>query len=660
MSRRRAAAPETPLAPATIKLLLASLALALTPHLTHLPLLIALFCLVFGVWRLMVTTHGWPLPGKFIRLLLTLLVVAVVITTYGTIAGPDAGTALLAAMLGLKLLETKRPRDAALVIVLGYFLTVTYALYSQSIPVAMYLLVVMVLLTATLIRLHQGEGSREATIWRLSGRLFLQALPIMVVMFLLFPRLPGPLWGPPQGGSSGATGLNDEMTPGSISNLGQSDAIAFRVSFDGAVPDNTLLYWRGPILWHTDGKRWTAGAAARPPLPAATGTNPDLTPIGKAVSYQVTLEPHRHNWLYALDIPTTLPPGSLRTPDYQVLAARPVASLMRYAMSSHTHYRLRGLGDHDRRRALQLPPASNPRLQSLGRQWRRELQDDERLVQHALDYFLNEPFYYTLQPPLLTGGDPMDEFFFNTRRGFCEHYAASFTILMRAAGIPTRIVTGYQGGEFNNVGGYLVVRQRDAHAWTEVWLDGRGWVRIDPTAAVAPGRIERGMDSVLREARDSTFSHALGGELWRQLRNGLDALDNGWNQWVLGYQASLQSQLLSGLGLTSWHAKALGAAISLGLLFSLTAWLLLRQRPARQDPVTSAYRRFCEKLARRGLPRRPAEGPVDYADRIIRKRPDLAAEVEEINRLYIVLQYGAPGAPAVMRRLCRKVKGFRP
>ena len=655
----RQAAPDQPLTPATIRLLLVALAMSLAPHVTHLPAVITVMCLAFGLWRLRVITHGWPLPGKIARLVLTLVVLAAVFFTYGTIVGPDPGTALLAAMLGLKLLETRRPRDAALVIVLGYFLAVSNVLYSQSIPLAMYLLLVLLLLTAALVRLNQGASAPAGeSILRLSGRLFLQALPIMIVMFLLFPRLPGPLWGSPQDGS-GTTGLNDEMTPGSISNLGQSDAIAFRVRFDGTIPDNSLLYWRGPILWHTDGKRWTAGTA-QPRVPAGSGPDRKLTPIGPAVRYQVTLEPHRHNWLYALDMPTTLPPGSLRTIDYQVITPQPVNSLMRYEMASHTHYRLRGLDEGERRRALQLPPQVNPRTQALGRQWRREVDDDAALVQRALDFFHEEPFFYTLQPPLLAGDDPMDQFLFSTRRGFCEHYAASFTLLMRAAGIPTRIVTGYQGGELNPVDGYLVVRQRDAHAWTEVWLEERGWVRIDPTAAVAPQRIEKGMDGVLEDSRGGVFGSALGNSLWRQLRNGLDALDNTWSQWVLGYQATLQNQVLSSLGLSSWQARALAIFAGLGVLLSITAWLLLRQRGVRQDPVTAAYRRFCDKLARRGLARRPAEGPVDYADRVIRARPDLYREVEEINRAYIALQYGDHGTPAATRRFSRMVRGFRP
>ncbi len=665
----RTPAAEIPLAPSTIKLLLVSLALVLAPHLTHLPILISLFCIVFGLWRLMASTHGWPLPGKISRLLLTLLVMAVVIMTYGTIIGPDPGTALLTAMLGLKLLETRRPRDAALVITLGYFLTVTMALYSQSIALAIYMLVVILLLTATLIKLNQFSSHRVGSKpIRLAAKLFLQAVPLMIVMFLLFPRLPGPLWGFPPGASSGTTGLSEEMTPGSISNLGQSDAVAFRVKFDGPTPNNSLLYWRGPVLWATNGKSWTPGPrkSTHPTgypipkrVPVPQRVQDGLVTMGQEVSYQVTLEPHPHNWLYALDVPTSIPDGAMRSPDYQLLANEPVMTLVRYRVTSHTRYRMDNLSPDDRQQALQLVAGSNLKAQAMGRKWRSEFSDDAQLVQHALSYFHDEHFYYTLKPPLLKG-DTVDEFLFNTRRGFCEHYAASFTVLMRAAGIPTRIVTGYQGGEANPVGDYLVVRQRDAHAWTEVWLGDQGWVRIDPTAAVAPARIEKGIDSILEESRQGIFNYKLAGNVWGQLRNGFDVLNNGWNQWVLGYQSSLQNQLLASLGLLTWQGKTVGVIFGLGLLLSLIAGLLLRHQNARQDPVTAAYRRFCYKLARRGLARAPTEGPINYADRIVTWRPDLAEEVVAINQMYIALQYGENPTTSIMRRFYRRIRAFKP
>ncbi|MFQ5488751.1 MAG: DUF4129 domain-containing transglutaminase family protein, partial [Gammaproteobacteria bacterium] len=313
-----------------------------------------------------------------------------------------------------------------------------------------------------------------------------------------------------------------------------------------------------------------------------------------------------------------------------------------------------------RRRALQLPPGINPRTRALGRQWSAAAPDKWAVVEEALRYFREQPFYYTLEPPLLEQSDPLDQFLFGTRRGFCEHYAAAFTEMMRAAGIPSRIVTGYQGGELNPVGKYLIVRQRDAHAWSEVWLAERGWVRIDPTAAVAPGRIEQGIDSVLEPERQESHRQGALAPLWQRLRYGMDALNNGWNQWVLGYGPQLQQQLLSRWGLDAWPARALAIIGTLAAVIAALAFYLRFRQRAQRDPVVRAYGRFCRKLARRGLARRHSEGPRDFADRIMRERPDLASQVSLISRLYIALRYGSCRKDGQLPALQRKIRHFSP
>jgi len=638
----------------TIYALLGTLVLAFLPHLAHLPPTIILFCLAFAGWRLMAELRGWPLPGRLIRFILTVMALAGVLISFGTLAGREPGTALLAVMLGLKLLEMQGRRDTLVVLMLAYFFIVILVLYSQSLWLMAYIVMILLLLTSVLIQInHYPAREGLGTSLRRAGALLLQAVPLMLILFILFPRIHGPLWG--SASSGGGSGLNDTMSPGSISKLGQSNAIAFRVRFDGPIPASRLLYWRGPVLWQTDGQSWRSGV----PKTAPAATRAALVSRGETVSYQVTLEPHHQRWLYALDIPVSIPPGSHRGHAFQLLADQPVDEITRYRVRSVSQYRLGLLSSADRRRALQLPAGGNPRTVALARQWRARYPDDGQLVQHALEYFRQQPFYYTLQPPLL-GGDIVDEFLFQTRRGFCEHYAASFTVLMRAAGIPTRVVTGYQGGELNPVGHYLVVRQRDAHAWAEVWLADQGWQRIDPTAAVSPARIEKGIDSALESERQGLLQRGLLADVWRQFRYGADALSSSWTQWVLGYGPKLQNRLLSSLGMAGTAGKVLGMILGGGLMLFIMTWCMLQRHRGNRDPVAQAYQRFCHKLSRRGLKRAPAEGPQDFADRVITRRPDLAAEVTLINRLYTALRYGAAPPALAISQLRKRIRTFRP
>ncbi len=652
---------DPPLNRRSVDLMLLALALALLPHLSHLPLLVILFFILFAAWRWMAARQDWPLPGMPARTLLTILALSAVFIGFGTVFGRDAGAALLVVMLGLKLLEVRRHRDAVIVLFLAYFLTVTMVLFSQELVTIAILAVALVLITAALIELNHPSRPAEASyrpLIRRSGVLLAQSLPLMLIMFLLFPRLPGPLWNLPADAYGGMTGLSDSMSPGSISTLGQSDGVAFRVSFDDTIPPRELLYWRGPVFWHTDGRTWSPDARQGGPLLLE---QPAIIPSGAPLRYTVTLEPHDRRWLFALEMPFLAPDDSRHTADLMLLSNQPVQQLTRYSVGSYMNYRANRMTAEERARALQLP-AVNPRAQALGVAWRQQAIRDTAIVARALEYFRDEPFHYTLTPPLLPGRDPVDDFLFGSRSGFCEHYAAAFTVLMRAAGIPARIVTGYQGGELNPIGDYLIVRQRDAHAWAEVWLDGSGWVRIDPTAAVAPHRIENGStESFLSEPSTmrNTLERGLLGVMWRQSRLGWDTINNRWNQWVLGYGSESQLALLSRFGLRSWLGMTFAMVGALAaLLLAISIILLLRRPP--DDPVRRLYERFCAKLARRGIRRVPSEGPAQFAARARNHRPDLAGTIDSISRRYIAIRYGGIGTPQQLRRLQREIASFKP
>ena len=474
-----------------IALLLAALVVA-APLSLHLALWISLVFVLCCAWRTLATLRAWRLPGTVLRLALLILGLAGVLMEHGTVLGRDAGVALLMLMMSFKLLEMNTLRDAHVVIVLDYFLLLTHFLFSQSMFAAAYMVLGVVAVTAVLNKLnYETEPQRIGWYLRNAASVALQALPLMAIMFIMFPRFAGPIWTVPTDSSSGTTGLSQDMAPGRISNLAQSDAVAFRVSFDDAIPAPEYRYWRGPVLWYTDGERWSA-ARKESTRRLHQSAEVHYTGQDEPVTYNVTLEPHNQRSLFALDLPASRPKFAHMTSDYQLLTRKRVTQRLHYPMSSHIHYDTGRLSTVQRQRALQLPEG-NPRTRALARQWRARYNDDQRIVEQALRFFRERPFVYTLQPPPLSGGAQSDQFLFDTRRGFCEHYAASFTWLMRAAGIPTRVVTGYQGGEYNDMGDYFIVRQRDAHAWAEVWLKGQGWVRVDPTAAVAPQRIEMGI-----------------------------------------------------------------------------------------------------------------------------------------------------------------------
>lgn len=634
-----------------------SMALVTLPHVERLPLWISLMAALVVAWRLHIAWQGGVLPRKWLLLLLVAGGSAGVYLSFGTLFGRDSGVALLVVMLTLKLLEMKNLRDAMIVIFLSYFVVLTELLYSQTIPTALLMLIGVWIVTATMIGLQSPRsGMTYQDRLGLAGRMLAQATPLMLVLFLLFPRVQGPLWGLPRDAYSGVSGLSDSMSPGTLSRLSLSDAVAFRVQFQGELPKAPQLYWRGPVLWYFDGASWHMGLSF-------DGTTPTYSPGGSPVSYTVTLEPHEKRWLFALDLPAKLLPNSRFTADFQMLSSTPVRQRMRYEMTSHTSYRFgyEGLSALERRRALQLPENYNWRSRSLAENMRKSARDDRDMLDKVLAMFRGQQFYYTLTPPLL-GEHPIDDFLFNTKSGFCEHYASAFVFLMRAAGIPARVVTGYQGGELNPVGNYLVVRQSEAHAWAEVWFPEKGWERVDPTAAVSPARVESGIAAAM-PATDALPLLVRSDMAWlRQLRFTWDSIANTWNQWVLGYNPERQYFLLSRMGLdrATWQSLAAILAGTTGLITLAFAYTLLRHlRDHAPDPVAGIYARFCRKLARKGARRGPSEGPSTFAARAAGQFPEQARAITDITALYIGLRYGRLNSVDAVKDLRRRVRALR-
>ncbi|MBI5018209.1 MAG: DUF3488 domain-containing transglutaminase family protein [Deltaproteobacteria bacterium] len=645
--------------PALLGALLAALALALAPQIPYLPPWLSLFLAALGAWRLRLEIASQPLPGRVVLAAVTLASVAAVLAAHHFLPSLDAGLAVLALLTGLKLLELRSDRDRVLTVFLGYLLVLGDFLQNQSTSMAAYGVVSVLALTATLAAMAAaGEARRPRAHLRLAGALLTQAAPLTVALFVLFPRVAAPLWRLARADPGTAvSGLSDQLEPGSVSRLLVSGEVAFRVAFHGAAPPPALLYWRGPVFDQTDGTRWTATRRRAAPFP--------VTASGAESEYTVTLEPHGGPWLLALDLPLAAPESAFLTPGRSIRSLRPVAQRIRYEARSHLGAESRAPDPEGRALGLQVPEQVSRRVRDLALGWRSRARSDGGTVAAALRYFRQEPFVYTLRPPRL-GNDPVDQFLFETRRGFCEHYAAAFALLMRAAGVPARVVTGYLGGEQNPLGDYWVVHQADAHAWAEVYLDGRGWVRVDPTAAVAPERVELGIDPGAAAQGAVRFRVPGAGTFADRLRQLRDSLDNGWNQWVLGYDLERQLALLAHLGLpsASWADLALWLAACTVLLLPLVWVQVARPRRARPDPVQAAYRDYCRRLARAGFARPPWEGPIAFRDRVVAARPDLAPAVDAVTALYAQLRFGRPAGgvpgPDALRELRRRVRSVRP
>jgi transglutaminase-like putative cysteine protease len=453
-------------------------------------------------------------------------------------------------------------------------------------------------------------------------------------VFLFFPRLGSPLWGAP-GDSVARTGLSDTMAPGAMQELLNDDTPAFRVVFAGKAPQRSDLYWRGPVLWQFDGSTWT-----RPEV-LASAPPADMQTLGAPVSYEVTLEPSQRHWLLALDVPLSVPDSAERSADMSLVNRTAINDLLRYEMTSSPRYVLEPqLSPTRRRLALQLPPDFNPQARELAARWRVQFQDNARIVRTALDLFHNE-FFYTLNAPLLAR-DSVDDFLFGTKRGFCEHFASAFTFLMRAAGIPARVVTGYQGGYYNRAGDYWVVRQSDAHAWSEVWLDDRGWVRVDPTSAVSPQRVQLGARAAAGETAP-----------WYQAdwllaaRNQLDLVNRFWNSAVVQFSALRQQGLLTPFGVNKAEYSDLMAVLigASTLLLGLFAWSVLRAPRVAHDTLDAAYARLRSKLTRAGAPPKPSEGPSALAARVggLWPRHDIANLLAAYSTLRYAFNKPPPG-----------------
>lgn len=636
----KAEKPKADIDAGAMRATLLALAVALAPGAWHQPWWVSLIIAGLLLHTFLRTQRPWKAIPTWLLGLFAGLALALLNGTYGTLLGRDAGTALLALLVTLKTAETHNVRDGKLLVLLGLFLTSTHYFFSQGPLTALYTLLSAVMLLMAASRwTAPSEIEPHESLLR-TGKLMALAAPLALLLFVLYPRPDHPLWQLPlQGGAQ--TGLSNEINAGEFSNLAQSSAVAFRADFQGAVPPPDQRYWRGPVYEAYDGQTWRQVRMS--------GPSPSVELYGPTWTYTLTLEAGSGPWLLALDAPETVPDTALRTTAFQAISPQGAGTRRRVQLQSRPAVLGRRESQERLRYDLQLPAGQSPQAVALAAGWRK-LPPAER-VKAALNYLTTHGFTYTLNPPLLPEQNRVDAFLFSSRQGFCEHYASAFVFLMRAAGLPARIVGGYLGGQYNPDGDYLIIRQQDAHAWTEVWLPGSGWVRVDPTAVIAPARVNAGLATALSAPQATAAPNP---NLWGRVKLRLDALQNRWNDLVIGYDGQQQQALLSraGLGRIGSGTHLLTLAL-LTLLALLPAVLLIRTQGRPQDPAERALHDLTLKLR---LPRAPGETLTDYVGRIQHARPHLAPALNDVLNAYHAARYAPDGQQQALRTLRQAVK----
>lgn len=629
----------------------------LLPLLDVVPNWLVAVYLLAGAWRYSTYLGKANYPKAWLKALLVFVSVGALGWDMGSWKGLEPMVALLLLAFALKVTELVTVRDTLILILVAYFIVAAQFLFSQSLLATFLGMAEIWWITAVLIAVNCGTQPRLLRrALKQSGTVLAQAIPLMLVLFFIFPRLE-PFWAVPLQSSGGVTGVSDRMNPGDIANLSRSAALAFRAEFAGPVPPNRELYWRALVLDRQVGETWRAS------MPQPRRSLPDLSP---EIDVSITLEPTGQRWLPVLETPATLSTEALIARSNTAFASTDIKSDTRYRLLATRDNRFDTIHPLERSRLLQLSPGRNPQTRTFAQQWREEFGSDRDYIDAVFRYFREQPFYYTLNPPTL-GPNGVDEFLFSTQRGFCEHYAGAFTELMRAAGIPARVVTGYHGGELNPVSGAVVVRQYDAHAWTEVWLDDQGWVRVDPTAAVAPDRIEYGLEQALAEEGSFLENTPLSAlhfkniALINGMRLRLDALSYEWQSWVLGFDRNTQSTLLTRLfqGNETWkYALALASALAFVMLpFAVRLWLSERTQIAPHERV---LREFLQLMSRHGFERELGESLAHLQGRILAANPYGAKQANAFIKTYSAFQYHPDRANYIgvseLKRLLRECK----
>lgn len=656
----------------------------LIPHTLDIPPWVTAASVSCLLWKLLSLVRGWSLPKQRYLIGLTVLSTAGVFYSYRTLLGQEPASTLLVLLASLKLLETNRYRDGMLVILTSYFLLMAHLLNSQSLVSTIFMGLDVLLITTLMFQMHKKDRRTSPRSFRPAMKLLAIALPVWIFLFVVFPRFSTSLW-QLQKPQALSTGFSDDLDPGSIENLVESEAPAFRVNFvKGDRPASSSLYWRGAILTVSHGLKWTKDANAD--LRSEHLITPDPS-AHEAFQYQVFLEPMYQKWLFALDYPRDLSPDEpilarnlRRRPGLIYESEHALVTRAAYSGASTLQAPAQTLSESDRELYLQTPEDLTPRVRALAASLKEGTHSATEASRRILRYFVEQDFGYTRRPGSLPlGRDQLETFLFETRRGFCEHFASSYATLMRAMGYPARVTVGFQGGNYNQLGSYIVVRNLDAHAWAEIWQEGADhagqgrWVRVDPTQVVAPLRLQLGGD--FNRLDDATLAQGLtGDELRKNLDGGLwrlglrltmvwDAAQMKWNGFLLRYDFDYQKSLMDRIGLKNVSRWIFFLWVAVGVLLFIAAlhWSL-RRKAIKEDPVLIAWRKFCTRMEKSGIARINNEGPLAFAERAAKLRPDKQREIKEIAQVFVDLRYGpnhdGHPDPARIRSLRQLVRGF--
>jgi transglutaminase-like putative cysteine protease len=612
--------------------------------------------------------RGYRLRFATLTIMLAVAALLAIFASYGSLKGLEPGISLLVILVSLKILEAHTAREFQVTVLMGWVLCLCGFLLSQDFVVALSILTAFALLLVALIQFYRG--SSPGAFWAPLGTTFkmlVQAAPLVVLFFVLFPRINTGLRFDLRASRLAGSGFSDRLSPGSIAALANSSNIAFRAEFPGstATPPGSM-YWRGEVMWHCEGLEWRA-----PYVPVSISSRDRGTrqlPRGNTIRQRITLAPHGARWMFALDRPFEIPPGAILARGDYLSSIQTVRKARRYEVASSLRAPGKELTPGERREALEVPPSISPAVRELAQSWATQNPTPRAIVNSALQFFQVQGFRYSLSPGEY-GKNDLEQFLFHRRVGFCEHYAASFATLMRLAGIPARVVVGYLGGEYNDLGHFVLVRQADTHAWCEVWLAESGWTRVDPTTAVAPGRASLDLNSFLESRissgqmgprRSGFLTQLARSALFTDARLVLETLSYEWDTRLLAFDADVQEVLLDSMGLANRGPFVLIMEIlivAIALLVIYFGWMQLRTR-SRADRVKALYERFCRKAARLGVRRDPWEGPSDFSRRATLLLPDESERIREISNTYIALRYAPKPASIVLEKFTKEVRAF--
>jgi protein-glutamine gamma-glutamyltransferase len=651
----------------------AALLFTLPPFFDSLAIWVPWLFLVSLALKFWMEPRGYRLRSFGLKLLLVTAAVTAVFVSYGSVRGVEAGISLLVILMSLKILEAHTAREFRVMALIGWMLCLCGFFLSQDFATALCLLIAFALLLVALIQFHRGAS--PGAIWppvSTTCKLLLQASPLVLLFFVLFPRINAGFRFELRPFRSANTGFSDRLSPGSIAALANSSEIAFRAEFPGtSTRPSGPMYWRGLVMWRCNGMEWRAPYAPRPKSSSSTRdiAGSDGVPVpsanAKEIQQRITLPPHGARWMFALDRPIKTVPGAMLAQGDYLWSVQPIRKSRRYDVAS-LEFSANEITAGERAEALEVPASISPTVRDLARSWTVRNHDSRGVVNSALQFFRTQGFSYSLTPGEYAD---LEDFLFRRRVGFCEHYAASFATLMRLAGIPARVVVGYLGGEYNDLGHFFLVRQSDTHAWCEVWLSENGWTRVDPASSVAPGRASLDLTSFLETRAGSGQMGARRNALIAQLlRSGVftnvrfiwQTLSYEWDTRLLAFDADVQDVLLTSMGIASRGPVFLIVEIllvAIALLAIYFAWMQLRTR-SRVDRVKAFYEYFCRKTARLGVRRDSCEGPLDFARRAAHSLPNESNRIRQIADMYILLRYAPQPAPGMLDRFAKEVNAF--